>query len=229
MILWIILFFMIVAISFVLAMRSMRDYQEIPQKSQEDYGLFLIRQTGNLTTGVLDAILKPATSESFIISIERLFKGSESALTIFGPKKHLVKFSGDLNLLELEDYAARLDSEDLSVWEVGVKEKTKFDPDTLDNIFINLPKLDFEDQFFWQVVSGRDQTQIRAILYSKDSKRRKVLAPLFHDLKPGGLVKIPRPFSPEQMLNFYRLRSLSKDSKCPAIAPAELIRLLKIF
>ncbi len=228
MILWVALFLLIVIISFILAMQSMRDYQEIPQQSKEEYGLFLIRQTASFNPEILNSILKMITAEGLIISLERLFKGSESALAIFGPKKHLVKFSGDLSLLELEDYAARLESKDLSTWEVGVKDKARFDPYTPDNITNNLPKLDKEDQFFWQIVLNQHQTQIRAVLYTKDKEKRKVLAPLFHNLKLGGLIKVPRPFSHEQMMVSYQLRSLSRDSQGPLLTPEGVIKLLRI-
>ena len=54
--LWIILFLLSVGISFVLALRSMRDYQEIPQKSDLDYGLFLIRRLDNFDAKLLDSM-----------------------------------------------------------------------------------------------------------------------------------------------------------------------------
>lgn len=226
--LWVILFLLIVAISFVLAMQSMRDYQEIPQKPKENYGLFLIRQIGGFNAEVLNSILKRITKEGLIISIERLFKGNFTTLTIFGPKTVLEKFNSELDLLELEDYVANLDSSHITTWEIGIKEATKFNPDDLSNIFNGLPKLDAEDQFFWQVVIGKDQTQIRAALYSKDSTKHKTLVPLLQSLQMGTLTKIPKPFSTEQMMDFYRLRTLSRDSKVPVLTPEGVMRLLKV-
>lgn len=219
--LWVILFLLIVAISFILAIRSMKDYQEVPQKLKQEYGLFLIRRTNNFNAQVLDAILKLITAEGLIVSIERLFKGNETTLTVFGPKTQLNKFSAELGLLELEDYAADLETKDISVWELGVKVPFKFNPDSLDNVFDNLPALDPNDRFFWQVVLGRGQTQIRAATSSKN-------APIFHNLRLGELIKIPQPFSAEQMLSFYKLRSLSKDSQAPVLTAKGVARLLKI-
>lgn len=228
MILWLALFLLIVVISFVLAMQSMKDYQEIPQKPKEDYGLFLIRRIDAFSPQVLGSILKHVMAKGLLISIERLFKGHETALTLFGPKEVLDEFISELSLLELEDYAQGLDSKDVSVWELGAKDMSKFNTDSLHNIFGSLPRLDTEDQFFWQVVLGKNQSQIRALFHSKDADKRKKLAPLFHDLKMGELVKVPRPFSHEQMMNFYQLRSLSKDSKGPVLDPESIIKLLRV-
>lgn len=228
MILWLALFLLVIAVSLVLALRSMRDYQEIPQKSTADYALFLIRQTENFNSNTLDSIRKLLRHTGLIISMERLFKGSQAALTIFGPKKILDQFIDELNLLELEDYASVLDSRHVSAWEVGVRDGAAFKKDALNNIFNNFPPLESDDQFFWQVVLGTHQAQIRAVLYSKNPIRRKTLAPRLQNLS-GGLIKIPKPFSSEQMMDFYRLRSLSRDSKAPFLDSEDILRLLKIF
>lgn len=228
MILWVALFLIVVAISFILAFRSMRDFQEIPHESKEEYGLFLIRQTHNFNTEVLDSILKHLYAKGLILSIERLFKGSQSALTLFGPKTVLHKFSSQLDLLELEDYASNLDNNHVSVWEMGVRGTDKSNPDSVNNIFDEFPKLEEEDQFFWQVIPGKDQTQIRAAIYTKDPVRRNMLLSLLQNLKLGGLVKLPKPFSNEQMMSFYRLRSLNKNDSSPVLSSEEVIHLLKI-
>lgn len=228
MILWIVLFLLIVAISFVLAIRSMKDYQEIPQQTKEEYSLFLIKRIGGFDTDILGSILEDIAKRGLIISIERLFKGNFTTLTIFGPKSVLKQFNNELGLVELEDYAARLETSNISTWEIGVKDALKFNPDDLNNIFNGMPKLDAEDQFFWQVVIGKNQTQIRAALYSKDSKKHTTLVPLLQSLQMGSLNKIPRPFSTGQMMDFYRLRTLSRDSTVPVLTPEGIMRLLKV-
>lgn len=226
MIIGLILFLLIIGISFILAFRSMKDYQEIPKDSKVEYGLFLIRQTASFGASILDSMGRLMLEAGLIISLERLFKGHQAALTIFGPKKILDKFKESLNLLELEDYTLELDNKDISVWEVGMKSASKLD----------LPELGNEDQFFWQVVLGAKkvkdnlsfQTQIRAVVYCQDPQRRKVLVPMFENLQTGGLVKIPRPFSTEQMMAFYKLRSLSKDSNGPILDSEGVMSLLKV-
>lgn len=227
MILWFILFLLIIGISFILALWSMRDYQEIPQQSKAEYGLFLIRRTDNLNFEILDMIRKSILDQGFIISIEKLFKGKKAALAIFGPKKSLEGFVQQLNLLELEDYTTDLAIQDILIWEVGVKGST-------DNIFKNFPMLEYDDQFFWQVIlaKGKEnlsfQTQIRAAVYSKDPERRQTLVPNFQNFNMDKLIKIPRPFSREQMMSFYKLRSLGKDSNGPMLTSKGIMSLLKI-
>lgn len=230
MILWLALFLLVIAVSFILALQSMRDYQNIPQQSKAEYGLFLIRQTEKFSSKALDSIREILREDAnLIVSIERLFRGSEAALTIFGPKKILDKFASEFSLLELEDYTQNLESQHISVWEVGVIDAGQFKSGSLDNIFDNLPVLESEEQFFWQVVIGRDQTQIRAAIYSRDPARRQTLAPYFQNLASGQLIKIPKPFSSEQMITFYRLRSLGRDSKLPVLDSEGVIRLLRVI
>lgn len=217
--LWLILFLLIVGISFILALQSMKDYQELPKKATVEYGLFLIRNTDNFNVEFLNSL---RSKEGFIISLERLFKGNQTALTIFGPKKIIEEYSAGLNLLELEDYTAFLDNNMLSVWEIGVKNNKLLNIPNLNNIFDNLPKLRPDEQFFWQVLLKKEenlsfQTQIRAVIFSSDSQRRKMLADDLQQIGMGELTKIPRPFSPLQMMAFYSSRSFSKDTKGPVL------------
>lgn len=235
MILWIALFLLIIAISFVLAFLSMRDYQEIPEQSSVEYGLFLIRQPQGFGVNFIDSIGRLLLEEGLLCSIERLFKGSRAALTIFGPKKILESFIGNLNLLELEDYTQNLSSEHLSIWEMGLTSfrQTEDNPDG----FLNyVSKLESEDQFFWQIVleakkQGENiafKTQIRAAIYAKDPLRKQILVPLFQSFKVGQLAKIPKPYSSEQMMEFYRLRTLDKISSGPVLSSEGVVRLLKL-
>lgn len=234
--LWLILFILVIGISFLLALRSMIDYQEIPQQTKVEYGLFLIRQIESFDTDILNVIKDRLHTDQLIISIERLIKGSQAALTVFGPKKILADFIDKLNLLELEDYTTNWAGKEVSTWEIGVKDPQKLRHEDFDNIFKNLPELAEEDQFFLQVVlspKGKQdnvpfQTQIRVAFFAEDSQRKGILAPILHNLNAGGLIKVPRPFSADQMKAFYRSRSLSKDSKGPVLDSQAVARLLKI-
>src|SRR5688572_3161726 len=126
MILWVVLFVLVVAISFVLAAQSMRDFSEVPAKEAE-YGLFLIRNTVALTPAVLDSIKNELLESKTIISFERLFKGGKSALVAFGPRELLLNHQSALDLLELEDYTQNVEVEHISAWEVVVKKDAKFE------------------------------------------------------------------------------------------------------
>lgn len=227
MILWLTLFLLVIGISFILAFRSMKDYQEIPQKIKEDYSLFLVRQVTKLDAKILDLIHQKVSVQGRIVSFERLFKGAQTAFTIFGPKDILNEFQNELNLLELEDYAAKFTDNNVSVWEVGIKESDKPDQDQSSDFFSNFLQLKPEEQFFWQVIPNKTQVQIRAAVSSGDPIRQKLLTSA-QNINAGRLHKIPRPFSNEQMIEFYKARSLSKDSKGPFLGAEGIIRFLKI-
>lgn len=212
MILWVVLFLLIIGISFILAYRSMKDYAG-KQSPNVERGLFLIRRPQNFGKEFLDSIHKQLSDEGLIVSFERLFKGRETALTIFGPKKILEQFT-EISLLELEDYTLALDSKDIAIWEMN--EPT--------NIFKHLSELENEDQFFWQVVLGPKQAgepffqgQIRAVLYSKDPVKREALGSILQGIA-----------SNKTEVASYQSRSLSKDKSHLILDSSGVMRLLKI-
>lgn len=221
MIWWIALFLLIIGISFILAHRSMKDYDKYGlsrrtsgQSLNVEYSLFLIRRTQNFGKEFLDYLHKQLSAEGLIVSFERLFKGRETALTIFGPKKILEQFT-EISLLELEDYTLALDSKDISIWEIN-------EPN---NIFRHLSELGNEDQFFWQVVLGPKQAgepffqgQIRAVLYSKDPLKRKALGSILQSIASNKTEETA----------FYRSRTLSKDNSGLILDSSAVMRLLKI-
>lgn len=234
MILWLVLFLLIISVSFVLAIQSMRDYQETPQDTGVSYSLFLIRQPEGLSD-VLNSIGQLTVGRGLVISIERLFKDSQAALTIFGPKQILDQFTQKLNLLELEDYTQALSSSDVSIWEMGVKDinhRSNFDGPN--NIFNNISEIG-DNQFFWQVIvrAKRERslvfkTQIRAVIYCKDPAKRDTLTSTFQNLNFGELTKVPKPFSTEAMLNFFKSRTLNQDSSGPILNSMQAVRLLQV-
>lgn len=193
MIVWLALFLLVIGISFLLAFRSMKDYHEIPQKSNLEYSLFLIRQPQVLTEHLLQEIVASLSKGGLVVSFERLFKGRESALCVFGPKEVLGSYAA-LNLLELEDYSANFNTENTTVWEVDFK--------AVDNPFSDLPQLEADEKFCWQVLLSGKHIQIRAAVFSKDPKKRLELV----------FSKLPRPFSNSQMIEFYKTRSIDKET-----------------
>ena len=204
MILWLALFLLIVAISFLLSLRSMKDFAEVPQNSKLEYSLFLIRKSPNLTVSLLQSIHDDLASKNLIASIERLFKGSESALCLFGPKEMLENYLSALDLVELEDYTQTLTSSDTTVWEVGGRGVQPFK---------NFPSLEVDELFMWQILFLGKHMQIRAGVSSKQSERRRLLAKDLQSLAEGKLVKLPRPFSNDVMLEAYKQRSIDKEVK----------------
>ena len=228
MILWVVLFVLIVAISFVLAARSMRDFTEIPNKDEE-YSLFLIRQPQKLNTKLLESIHNDLAHSKSIISFERLFKGNKSALVVFGPKKLLVTQQNLLDLLELEDYT-NINVENISAWEVGIKNNRSLDfPRDAQKILTNLPQLLENDQFWWQlVISSEFRVQIRTVVVSDNQTRRDSLTQALQALAPETIIKLPKAFSNTQLLDFYKIRSFTKDSKNPTLISEEILQMLSI-
>lgn len=234
MILWLALFILVIAISFILALQSMRDYQESPKHSKAEYSLYLIRNTAELTTFTLDLIYNQIIKKGLLLSLERLFKGKKSALVIYGPKNTLTNLSDKLNLLELEDYTA-VDREGIVAWEVGIRKPVLAQEEIsgIDNFFKNLPHLNETEQFWWQLVLQANPKkgkslftgQIRAVLYSPDETRRKKLAENLQNLPPKHLAKVPKPFTSDQILEFYKMRALSKSETNPALTSKEVLKL----
>ncbi len=218
MILWIVLFVLVVAISFILAAKSMRDFREIP--TNEQYGLFLIRKTQELSVQLLNSIQGELLDPNSVISLERLFRGEKSALVVYGPKLIISKYHQNLDLLELEDYT-KVDPKQISAWEVGIKEKGK--------VFDNLPELSQKEQFWWQVIiSSGFNIQVRAVVVSGDDVRRTSLTQTLHNLAPEKIIKLPKAYSNEQILEFYKTRSFKKDEKTPVSKAEDIVHLLSI-
>ncbi len=231
MILWIVLFILIIAISFVLAIRSMRDFQEIPSKDQ-DYGLFLIRKTFALEKNLLDSIHDDLGSSKQFLSFERLIKGDKSALCVYGPKNILLKYKIELDLLELLDYT-NVDLEYFSAWEEGPKNPKQLTSEEIRNYFKKFPPLSSDEQFWWQLIlfpkkDGHFQTQIRAVVISADASKRESLTFTLQNLEPNLLIKLPKAFSNAQLLDFYQKRSFNKSSNNPQLSSREALALLSI-
>ena len=110
MIIWIILFVVVLGISLFLAYESMANYHENPRHNTITHTLFLIRKPENLTSDLLKKIYQQAQKDRLTVSFERLIKGSREALVVFGPAVLLSHLTA-LDLLELEDYSKRIDSE----------------------------------------------------------------------------------------------------------------------
>jgi hypothetical protein len=219
MILWVALFILVVAISFVLAVQSMRDFSEVPDKIRE-YSLFLVRNTAGLNKELISSLVKELKPGAFI-SLERLFKGTKSALVVFGPKSLLVHHRA-LDLLELEEYS-KVEAEHIFAWEVGVKNTDGT------QLFKNMPQLHNHEQFWWQVIiSSEFIPQITAVVFGPDIDRRHGLAHHLQNIEKEHVFKLPKAFSNAQLLEFYQKRSLRKDFKNPKLSAEKILRLIQL-
>lgn len=210
---WLVFFFIIVAASFVLAYLSMKDFPDILSAKQG--GVFLIKKPQNLNATVLETI-KNKFNKGQIISFERLFKGSQSALVVFGPRGLLEL--GDLDLLELEDYCF-VDSTNVTAWEATVR------GDPPENIFNEIPQLGINEQFWWQVTlrvtKNNFQTEIRSVVCA-EGDRRQDLVTKFQDLN-SKLIKLPKPLTSNQILISYQKRTIVPLSEDPLVLTGQQV------
>lgn len=230
MIFWVLLFILVVLISFFLAMQSMRNFREVPQAQEKDYGPFLIRKTMNITTDFLDQLHTQILKEGFIVSFERLFKGSESTLVLFAPRKIAQNYLTSLDLIEIEDYTD-VPKEGILGFEMG----TKADKNNknLQNFFGNFPKLEDDETVWWQLIIMARKERLfevlpRVIIKGRDLIRAAEIEKKLHHLAGGFLIKIPKPYSIGQILQFYKQRNLNKDMHNPTITSNEVLNLIRL-
>lgn len=205
---------LVMAVSFVLALTSMRDFTEIPSRTGGDFSVFLIRQIRGLNEQFFNLLYNDLKHTGLNISFERLFKGKESALVVFGPKKLLMSYKDFLNLLELEDYTSNVNIGQMTAWEVGIKNTSQLNTEGFKNALL----LSDDEQFWWQLVlwvnkQSLFQAQIRAIAISSDAERRKSLTKTLQNLSNTGFIKLPKAFSDTQLIDFYKKRSFQKDNR----------------
>lgn len=158
MIFFIILFLIIIGISVYLAYSSMKDVFEFPENTSS---LFLIRNPG-VFSGETLRDLRQKMQSGQIISLERLFKGSKSALVIYGSGRLLQEFH-NLDLLELLDYSQVKKAHSLA-WEI----KKPISPAN----FKLAPDEELWLQYVCQTHSSDFSVHLRAVLISSDSKKK---------------------------------------------------------
>lgn len=229
MIFWILLFILVILVSFVLALASMREFHEIPRLSEKDYGLFLIRKTKSLTAPFLDELNRQILKDALILSFERLFKGSKSSLTMFAPRKITQTYWRELDLVEIEDYTT-CDESLILGFEMGSKDHLKNERN-FDNFFQSFPKLADDESLWWQLITrakkdGLFEVLPRVIILSKDSTKRVELGEKLQHLSGGFLAKIPKPYTSSQILKFYRQRNLGKSIHNPTLLSEEVLKLI---
>lgn len=234
MLIWLVIFFIILGISFILALRSMADYKLQPSNFKTSYSLFLVTKPSTFNAQIITQLHQAILPDKLILSLEKLVKGSKQALVIFGPTQKLLSFTDILGLMELEDYSQKTENEILA-WEVGTKPATDLSSST-SNILSEIPPLGESEQLWWQVVASplkeeKFEAGIRAILQTQDRKRALLLQ---QDIQKAtqsrGLFLLPQPYSNQQIIAFYRKRTLSvPDSKISTkmiVSKEELLSLL---
>lgn len=244
MLIWIALFLLVLAVSFILALKSMKDFAERPSHFRINYSLFLIRRPEALNAEILKELYQKLASKSFILSFEKLFKGPKEALVVYGPTTILQEFSQALDFLELEDYSQKL-RENVAAWEVGLKASAqKLEPKG--KLFDQMPQLTDGDEFWWQAVvrptgtvsEGQEPAfwvSIRAALQVIDKNRQQSLeSELVKIGHQSNLAALPQAFTSNQLVKFYQERSfpqgkvvaLQKENLPLKVSPQDLRFLL---
>ncbi len=201
------LFILVILISFFLALYSMHDF-EVKPSSKLEYGAFLIKNPKNLSPQTLAPLFSGLAKSNMLISFERLFKGHEGVLVIYGPKNILLKYQSQFNFMELEDYT-NIDLNNVSIWEVEVRDMTSFRD--------KFPNLLEQEQIWLQIIPEINKkdlsvfpTRIRVVVISEEEERLKELTTQFQENYKHILPKIPKPYSRLKVFEFYRKRSFIK-------------------
>ncbi len=179
---WYLGLFLSAVLSFFLALRSMRDFQENPDQKKNPYGLFLIRNKEHLSSELFTSLINAL--EGVIASLELIQKGSSIALVGYFPRPVQGKFP-NLGLVEIEDYIAEEDISkteeyllskqiqlnDSFAWLLQPKNKKK--PELQKNNF----ELELEpDQYFCQQIvfqSAEEKLQITPRVMIKESNSQQ--------------------------------------------------------
>lgn len=228
MLIWVGLFIIIVLVSLILAIRSMRDYSEVPVHSSTPYSVYLVRNEQGLNDEILTQIDQIINQKRLIISFERLYKGTKRALVVYGPVIILKQFVDALDLMELEDYSLKLDKPlppGILSWEISSYDFRKIIKPVasqgINEPVVNLSDIPLEDEeeLWWQLVMQpkceRNGLQplfkvlIRiVIIANNDNRAQDIKAAIDSLIKTTNLVSIPQTFSSAQIINFYQKRSL---------------------
>lgn len=243
-IIWLILIALVVVASFVLAFRSMRDYQDIPLANLS-YTLFLVQDFQQFNEETLKKIYNFLAQSDGIISLERLFRGPDRVFIIFAPSNFGLNFP-ELNLLELEDYLAEFmensirpeDSkkvwvDDTYTWSIAPKTNPK-ELMVREGFLQNIP-LSQGQSFFWQVVAAPSykkydfQITVRAMTVDPDSARRVNLVKIIEReiTESTGLIRNQKQEPSKNLFKAYQLRSLIPQELSKFVLSAkELLKLL---
>ncbi len=156
---WVIGITIVLAVSFFLALRSMKDFKDT-HVSHIPYTLYLVRNPHQLSLETLAKIHQLILDLNGIISFERLIKGEDKVLVIYCPTS-LKDQLPELALLELEDYLEPITVQtplpnktslnQILGWTIASKNNTK-KVLTIKTEFLNLLDLRDSQKFFLQIV-----------------------------------------------------------------------------
>ena len=195
----------------------MRHYREKPDNFKTQYSVFLIQNLENLTSTNIEVIFQQALKKQFIISFEKLNKGTKLATVVYGPREILLNFTSEFGLIELEDYTSKL-QHFVSCWEIGDKPNSN-KRYQLESLVLDIPILTDQEQVWRQIViqaeksrsdeSLKLRTSMRILMQSPDQHRlNNFNHQILSSLEEFGLSFLPQVYSIHQLVRFYRERAL---------------------
>ncbi|MDO8498281.1 MAG: hypothetical protein Q7S44_00610 [bacterium] len=214
MLIWIALFLLVIAASFILALKSMKDFAERPETSKTIYSLYLIHHPEVLTSQALEELYQKVASKNFILSWEKLFKGPRQALVIYGPSNILKDYRKSWGLLELEDYSKKV-GDDVKAWEVGLKNSAQ-KLDAKGELFGASLQLAERQEFWWQVivrpakVEEGKETSYRAnvrVVFQTGGDEGISETELAKIGSQANLTALPQSYTSQQLVQLYMERS----------------------
>lgn len=183
---WLLIIAAIIVISFILALRSMKNYQEIPPQ-RYPYGVFLLQNPNQLQNDMLAKLYDFCTQANAIISLEKLFKGPQNAIVLFAPQ-NILQYIPELELLEIEDYLTKdgrpdgpkkASVDEVILWSLLPKNESEL---PVPQSFLENILLEDTQQLFWQLVLAAHkrvqhfQVNIRVMVVDSDVHKRIELA-----------------------------------------------------
>lgn len=244
---WMLIIIAVMIVALFLALRSMRDYQDVP-KNKSDSGLFLVGNKANLTPEVIFKVNELAKFYDSPVSFEKLYKGTESVLIIYGLTK-LVREFPELALLELEDYLAESEP-DLALpkdlkkiavkncisWVIsgsGSKHELQ-----LKSRFINMVRLDDDQHFSLQIITSVNtnrttslQATMRVIVADQDPNQRIKLVKQINQLvlEQTNLIPQTREQTTTEVFDSFKKRALiPKEVMELVLTPGQVFNLLSL-
>jgi len=233
---WLVGLTIVIALSFYLASRSMKDFKETPKKDI-NFTLFYVKNAFKLDSNIINKIHNLLLPSGAICSFEKLIKGQEAALIIYGPAQIKAQLP-ELELVELEDYLATPPKEGESqipdpkkfelnksfAWTLSSKNNDKKKLEVKSD-FLKLLELNDDQKFCWQIVchpvktkkedsgsggaDGNFQVTIRCMIVDPDPVKKVELAKRMDQeiFNSTGLNKEARQETTQQIFQDYGKRA----------------------
>jgi hypothetical protein len=211
--------------------------------------LFLVRSLGEFNEKTLTRLYDWATSKDLFFSIERLFKGNEQALVLYGAED-LPEVFPELDLLELEDYLIpgqtpspkKTTFTQILGFDIPISGKHGF----VRSSFLHNLEIEPTEQLFWQIVTNpvpvpeedrrlgqvtpHFEVVVRTLMVAESSQKRVELARRILELlnKDFGFTENIKPVASRIIFDDYILRNFTEQKGNHFLNSQELLAMLDL-